>query len=73
MASGKEVTAARGTRPTGHGVPIREHRGREGVHATSARPRTGPEDAVGAGTAMAGGVKHVSARRLGSMGHETRK
>ena len=73
MAGGKEVTGARRTRPTGHGVPIREHRGREGVHATSARPRTRPEDAVGAGAAMAGGVKHVNAHGLGSTGHETCK
>ena len=62
MAGGKEVAGARGTWPTSHGVPIQEHRGREGVHATLARPRTGPEDVVGAGAAMAGGVELQGAR-----------
>ena len=35
-----------GTRPTGHGVPIREHRGIAGVKETSARPIRRPEDAA---------------------------
>ena len=73
MADGKNLVGAWETRPRGLGLRIRDHRGMEGFQATSARSRTGPEDAVGAGAAMADGVKHVGARGLGSTGHETRK
>ena len=55
ITGGEEVTGVRGTGATGHGLPIREHLGREDVHATSSRLRTGLEDAAGAGVAMAGG------------------
>ena len=61
MAGGKEVTDAHGLGSMGHGLKNRGHRGREGVHANSPRPRRQPEDTVGAMAAMAGGVKHVGA------------
>ena len=54
MGGGKELTGERGTRPTGHGLRIREHRGIAGVHATSARPRRWPEERVKVAVAMAG-------------------
>ena len=73
MAGDEEHADVIGTGATGHGLPTQEHRGRERVHTTSARPRTRLEDAVGVGAAMASGVKHVDARGLGSTGHETRK
>ena len=53
MAGGKELAGERGTRPTGHGLRIREHRGIAGVHATSARPRRRPEERDEAAVAMA--------------------
>ena len=55
MADGKDLAGARETRPRSLGFRIREHRGIEGVKETSARPRMGPVDAVGAVVAMAGG------------------
>ena len=57
MAGGKNLTGDRETRPTGHGSTNRGHRGREGVHATSARLRTGPEDVAETEVAMADGGK----------------
>ena len=57
MAGGKEHAGMIGTGATGHGLPIREHRGREEVKATSPRPRTWPEDTADAVVAMAGGAE----------------
>ena len=54
MAGGKEHAGERGTRPTGHGLHIREHQGIAGVHATSARPRRWPEERAEAAVAVAG-------------------
>ena len=71
MAGGKEVTGERVTWPTGLGLRIREHRGREGVRANSSRPREQPEDMAKAKVAMAGGGKVDGARGLGARGHET--
>ena len=68
IAGGKEVVGEWETRPSGLGLRIREHRGRKGVHATSARPRTGPEVTAEAVVAMAGGVKLVGAHELGPRG-----
>ena len=62
MAGGKEVTGERVTWPTGLGLRIREHQGREGVRANSSRPRERPEDAAEAEVAMAGGGKVPDAR-----------
>ena len=72
MADGKEVTGERVTWPTGLGLHIRQHRGREGVRANSSRPRERPEDTAEAEVAMAGGGKVDGARELGARGHETR-
>ena len=55
MADGKDLAGAWKTRPRSLGFRILEHRGIEGVTETSARPRMGPMDAVGAVVAMAGG------------------
>ena len=55
MADGKDLAGARETRPRSLSFHILEHRGIEGVKETSARPRMGPVDAVGAVVAMAGG------------------
>jgi hypothetical protein len=55
MASDEVVTGVRGTRPTGHGSKNRGDREMEGKQGTSARPRTGSEDAAEATVAMAGG------------------
>ena len=55
MADGKDLAGARETRPRSLGLRIREHRGIEEVKETSARPRMGPVDAVGAVVAMVGG------------------
>ena len=64
MASNVELAGAQETRPRSLGLRIQEHRGIEGVKETSARPRMGPVDAVGAVAAMAGGKKlHGAADR----------
>ena len=55
IAGDEEHADVIGTGATGHGLPTQEHRGRERVHTTSARPRTRLEDAVGVGAAMADG------------------
>ena len=55
MAGGQEVTGEWVTCPTGLGLRIRDHRGREGVRANSSRPRERPEDVAEAEVAMAGG------------------
>ena len=73
MAGGVELAGVISTRAMVHGSMNREHREREGKQANSSRPRARPMVAVGAGAAMAGGVKHVGARGLGSTGHESRK
>ena len=70
MAGGKEVTGARGTRPTGHGLRIREHRGIAGVHATSARPRRRPKERAEAAIAMAGDVEVDGARESAPIIHD---
>ena len=72
MVGGKELVDERGTRPTGHGLRIQEHRGREGVQATSYRPRRRPKDAAEAVVAMAGDAEVDGTRGLGARGHETR-
>jgi len=64
MADDKNLAGARETRPRSLGFRIREHRGIEGVKETSARPRMGPVDVVGAVAAMAGGKElHGAAGR----------
>ena len=55
MADGKDLAGARETRPRSLGLRIREQLAIEGVKETSARPRMGPVDTVGAVVAMAGG------------------
>ena len=72
MAGGEEHAGERETRHNGLGLRIREHRGIEGVHATSSRLRRQPEDAVGVGAAMAGGVELLGAHGLGLSGHDLR-
>ena len=62
MAGGEELVGARGSRPIGHGSTNRGHRGRDGVHVNSPRPRERPEDAAEAVVAMAGGGKVPGAR-----------
>ena len=69
----KEVTDALGTGPIGLGLLIREHQGIEGVKGNPPRPKTAPEDTVGAVAAMAGGVELTGAREMGSRGHEAQK
>ena len=71
MTSDEELAGARGSGATGRGSMNRGHRGREGVQATSPRPRMRPEDTTEAVVAMAGGVKLVDAHELGPRGHET--
>ena len=73
IAGGKEATDALGTGPTGHGLLIREHRGIEGVKGNLPRPKTGPEDTVGAVATMAGGVELTGAHETGPRSRETRK
>ena len=64
MADGKNLAGAWETRPRSLDLRIREHRGIVGVKETSARPRMGPVDAVGAVAAMVGGKKlHGTADR----------
>ena len=64
MAGGEEHAGERETRHSGLGLHIREHRGLEGEKETSARPRMGPVDVVGAVAAMAGGKElHGAAGR----------
>ena len=72
MASGEELAGALGTGATGHGSMNRGHRGREGVHVNSPRPRERPKDAAEVVVAMAGGGKVDGAHVLGARGHETR-
>ena len=73
MAGDVELAGALGSGATGHGSMNRGHWGREGVHATSARPRMQPEDTAVAMVAMAGGGKLHGARGLGPRGYATRK
>ena len=54
MAGGKEHAGMIGAGATGHGLPIREHRGIAAVHVTSSRPRRRPEERAEAAVAMAG-------------------
>ena len=72
MAGGEEVIGERETRTLGHGSTNRGSRGREEMKATSPRPRTWPEDAVGGVVAVAGDAKVPGARKMGPRGHETR-
>ena len=53
MAGGEELTGTLGTGAMGHGSMNRGHRGREGVHANSPRPRERSEDAAEAVVAKA--------------------
>ena len=55
MAGGKDSPERAVMGPTGHGSKNRGHREMVGVRANSPRPRMGPEDAAGAGVAMAAG------------------
>ena len=73
MAGDVELAGALGSGVMGHGSMNRGHRGREGVQATSARPRMRPEDTAVAVVAMAGGGKLHGARGLGPRGHTTGK
>ena len=70
MAGDEELAGALGSGATGHGSTNRGHRGREGMQATSPRPRKRPEDAADAVVAMAAGVKLVGAHELGPRGQE---
>ena len=72
MAGGEELTGTLGTGAMGHGSMNRGHRGREGVHANSPRPRERPENAAEAVVAMAGDAEVDGAHGLGARGHETR-
>ena len=62
MAGGKNLASERETWPMGHGSMNRGHRGREGIHATSPRPRLQPEDTADGVVAMADGGKVPGAR-----------
>jgi len=73
MAGDVELAGALSLGVTGHGSTNRGLRGREGVQATSARPRMRPEDTAVAVVAMAGGGKLHGARGLGPRGYATRK
>ena len=73
MAGDVELAGALGLGATGHSSTNRGQRGREGVQATSARPRMRPEDTAVAVVAMAGGGKLHGARGLGPRGYATRK
>ena len=70
MAGDEELAGVRGSGAMGHGLMNRGHRGREGVQATSPRPRMRPEVTAEAVVAMAGGVKLVGAHELGPRGQE---
>jgi len=71
MAGVEVLAGTRGSGAMGHGSTNRGHRGREGVQATSPRPRMQTEVTAEAVVTMAGGVKLPGARGLGPRGNET--